>query len=208
MAGEVGVRRKSLLMATTNQGKQQEIRRILSDLPIDLVSPQDLGLELRVEETGDSYQENALIKARCFSATSGLAALADDSGLEVDALQGAPGIFSARFGGLATDFERNQLLLHKLQGIPAIARTASFVCCIAFRDCNAEEWTVEGRVDGFVSESIQTNAGFGYDPVFLPGSRGKTFGEMHPDEKDRCSHRGVALRLALPAIEKWSTLLQ
>jgi XTP/dITP diphosphohydrolase len=191
-----------ILMATNNQGKQCEFRHILADLPFALVAPQDIGLDLEVEESGQTFSENALLKARALVAGSGIPALADDSGLEVEILDAAPGIYSARFGGKETETERNDLLLRWLQDVPDERRKAEFVCVIGFASPYGDEWTVEGRVHGTITREPRGNHGFGYDPVFLVPEFHTTFAEMSPEQKNRLSHRRRALEKAHDRLRK------
>jgi XTP/dITP diphosphohydrolase len=181
-----------LLVATTNKGKIREIADILSDLGITIVSPADIGLKLDVEEDGTTFAENAAVKARAWSGASGLPALADDSGLCVDALQGRPGVMSARFAGKdAGDEDNISLLLKSLKGEKN--RTARFVCAAALALPSGELILAEGSYVGIISGEPMGNEGFGYDPVFFDPASGKTFAQMSPEEKNARSHRRRAL---------------
>ena len=184
----------TILIATNNVRKQEEIQEILADLPVVLVSPDDIEVRIEVAETGGTFSENAILKARAFAVAAGLPALSDDSGLEVEALDGAPGIHSARFGDLQSDRERNLLLLHRLQGIPDDMRAAEFVCVLALCLPDERVLTFEGRVQGTITRELRGDGGFGYDPLFLVKGTGKTYGELRPDQKNAISHRGRALR--------------
>lgn len=196
-------------MATGNAGKIAAIRRLLDDLPVRLYAPEQLGLRLEVDETGSTFSENALLKARSFRDASGMAALADDSGLCVDALGGAPGLYSARFGGLYhSAAEKNRLLLDMMKQIPAERRGAEFISVIAYASDPGQEWTVEGRVRGFIADRIRGEHGFGFDPVFLPPEYDRTFAELTPDEKDLISHRGIAMRRARDHLKNGAALLE
>ncbi|WP_052888341.1 XTP/dITP diphosphatase [Thermogemmatispora carboxidivorans] len=195
---------RRLLLATSNGAKLEELRTLFSDLPFHVVSPVDIGLRLEVEETGQTFRENAELKARAYAKASGLLALADDSGLEIDALGGAPGVYSARFMGQETPYEeRFRFILQRLQGLPPEQRTARFRCCIAI----AEPWgycrTVEGVVEGQIAEEPRGSNGFGYDPIFLVPELGKTTAELSPEEKHRISHRGRAAQLARRLLASW-----
>lgn len=181
-----------LLAATTNKGKIREIAGILSDLGIEVVSPTEIGLDLDVKEDGATFEENAAIKARAWSKASGLPALADDSGLCVDALQGRPGVKSARFAGQnARDEDNISLLLNSLAG--ETNRAARFVCVAALALPSGELILAEGRYEGLITEEPRGNEGFGYDPVFFDPDSGKTFAQMSPEEKNARSHRRRAL---------------
>lgn len=164
---------------------------------VSVVTPAAIGLDLDVEETGSSFAENAAIKGEAFRAASGMVCVADDSGLEIDALGGDPGIYSARYGGPGlTDDDRNELVLSRLIDVPDEVRTARFVCAIAVaapgRPCTVFEGTVEGRI---ARRAIGAH-GFGYDPIFYFPPFGRTFGEVDAERKALVSHRGVALRKA------------
>lgn len=184
-----------LLIATHNNKKKVELQRILSPLGIEVVTADEIGCELRdVEETGETFEENANLKAVAGCEDSGIACIADDSGLCVDYLNGEPGVFSARYSGVHGDDEANiDKLLNKLDGVSEPDRTARFVCaaCCAFPD--GKVITVRGECEGKILTERHGNGGFGYDPVFM--SDGKPFGEITAEEKDRMSHRGKALRL-------------
>jgi XTP/dITP diphosphohydrolase len=188
-----------LLLATNNAGKVREYRDILGDLPIELVTPAEIGLDLEVEETGTTYEENARLKALAFAQASGLIALADDSGLEVDALGGDPGMRSHRYarGG---DADRYHLLLERLQGVPVEERTARFRCVAAVATPAGEVYTVEGICPGVIIDDPRGTGGFGYDPVFLLPELGRTMAELAPQEKNRRSHRGRAGQTARPLL--------
>lgn len=191
-----------LLIASNNQGKAAEYRALLADTGWELVTPRDVGLHLEVEEAGADYAENARIKATAFAKASGLVALADDSGIEVDALGGAPGPLSARFGGEdASDEQRVALLLERLAGVPPEKRSARFRCLIAVARPEGEVALVEGRCEGRIAEAPRGEGGFGYDPVFLLPERGLTMAELPPQEKNAVSHRGRAARQARALLE-------
>lgn len=182
-----------VLIATHNLKKREELRRILLPLNIDVVMADEIGCELReAEETGETFEENALIKAKSGCEDSGLPCIADDSGLCVDALDGAPGIYSARYSG-GNDDDNNRLLIKNLENVPDEKRTAKYVCaaCCVFPD--GKTITVRGECHGTISREPNGNGGFGYDPFFKCGD--KFFGEISAEEKDKVSHRGKALRL-------------
>lgn len=186
-----------LLLATSNLGKQREYCELLAGVSWELVTPQELSLSLTVDETGDSYEANAIMKARSAAAASELMALADDSGLEVDALGGAPGLLSARFAGEGADDRRRwEYLLARLEGVPPERRTARFRCVIAIARPTGEVVTCEGTVDGFIAQEPRGEGGFGYDPIFLLPERALTLAELPPEEKNAMSHRGRAAEKA------------
>jgi XTP/dITP diphosphohydrolase len=193
-----------LLLATNNAGKVAELRRLLDGCGWQIVTPAEAGIELDVQETGSSYEENATKKALQYSQASGLVALADDSGLEVDALDGRPGVQSARYAGPdRTDAERVHKLLEELRDVPDERRTARFRAVIAIAAPDGRVETVEGAVEGRIARAPRGANGFGYDPVFLLPGRGLTAAELPSDEKDAISHRGVAARKARAVLEKW-----
>ena len=181
------------VLATHNPGKLREMGEILKDFGIEVVSPRDLGITVDVEETGTTFAENALLKAKAICQAAGLPAIADDSGLCVDALNGAPGVYSARYGGEGLDDKgRYMLLLSSLRGAPT--RAAHFACAVACAFPNGDTLTAEGRCDGSIAYAPLGEGGFGYDPVFLLPGTGKTFGQLTQEEKSAVSHRGRALK--------------
>lgn len=183
-----------LVLASKNPGKLRELQEILGSLGVEVLLESQVGLDLEVEETGTTFEENAFLKADAVMKASGLPAIADDSGLVVDALNGAPGVYSARFGGKESDAARTALLLEKLEGVPAEKRTARFVSAIACRLPDGRTFTAKGSCEGVVADAPRGQGGFGYDPVFLVPSLGKTFAELSAEEKNQISHRGAALR--------------
>jgi XTP/dITP diphosphohydrolase len=197
-------RSSTLLLATTSQGKLKEMREILDGVPLVLVSPGDLDLDLAVEETGATFRENAVLKAEAFARAAGLPALADDSGLEIDALGGAPGVYSARYAGAdATDADRVALVLSQLSGVPEAARTARFRCVMALATPAGLVDTVEGQCEGVIAFAPRGHNGFGYDPVFLLPQRGVTMAQLSQAEKHAISHRGQAGRAARSLLDRW-----
>ena len=181
------------VLATHNPGKLREMGEILKDFGIEVVSPRDLGITVDVEETGTTFAENAMLKARAICKAADLPAIADDSGLCVDALNGAPGVYSARYGGEGLDDRgRYMLLLSSLRGAPT--RAAHFACAVACAFPNGDTLTAEGRCDGSIAYAPLGDGGFGYDPVFLLPGTGKTFGQLSQEEKSAVSHRGRALK--------------
>jgi len=186
-----------LLLATGNRHKFNELKSLLRGIPYELVFPADIGINLNVEESGASFEENAKLKAQAFAGNSRLPSLADDSGLEVDALGGQPGIYSARYAGEnATDAERVEYLLSKLKDIPAGKRQARFRCVIAIAFPNGEVKLFSGECPGEITLSPRGEHGFGYDPIFYLPQLGKTMAEIPPEFKNQISHRGRAAAYA------------
>jgi len=192
-----------LLLATNNAGKVREYRELLRGLPFQLVSPVEEGIKVEVEETGDRYEANAGLKATTLAGKSCLLVLADDSGLEVDALGGEPGIRSARYAGEgASDEARLDYLLGKLVNVPADKRTARFVCVIAIAAPGGEVDYCSGECRGHIALEPHGEKGFGYDPVFLPAGSDKTMAELSMAMKNRISHRAKAARKAYRLLQR------
>jgi len=190
-----------LVLATQNEGKVSEFKQFLAGFDIDIKSLADFGPIPSVEEDGDDFEENALTKARFTARVLGFPALADDSGLMVKALDGAPGVYSARYAGAkATDKENNLKLLSALRGIED--RQAAFMCVIAIAVPRGPALIYEGRCEGLVTEDMRGHQGFGYDPVFYYPPLEKTFAEMPQEEKNRISHRGKAMAQLKNELEK------
>jgi XTP/dITP diphosphohydrolase len=190
-----------LLLATNNKGKLEELRQLFSVIPFDLISPSDIGLNLDVHESGKTYATNARLKARAFADASGLLTLADDSGLEVDALNLEPGVRSSRYSGGGAA-ENNALLLKKLSGVPEGKRTARFRCAVALCVPGRPPILADGKVEGRIGFVGKGEKGFGYDPLFIPDGFTVTFAEMSDAEKNALSHRGNALKNLLEKIRK------
>ena len=183
-----------VVLATKNAGKAKEIGRMLEGSGVEIISLEGFPEVELPPETGKTMKENALLKARAAAGATGLPALADDSGLEVDFLGGAPGVYSARYSGeKATDEENWKKLLRELEGVPAEKRAARFRCAIALVGFDAEEHLFEGVFEGLIAEAPIGNGGFGYDPVFFVPEAGRTAAELAPDEKNRISHRARAI---------------
>ncbi len=182
-----------ILIATTNPGKLREIRLILSGLPHEFVSLADLGRIPEPEETGATFGENARQKALYYAGATGLTTVAEDSGLEIDALDGAPGVYSSRYNG-ATYPEKFEHIYAALRARGAGASAARFVCALALARDGRVVFEARGTVDGLVSEAPRGTHGFGYDPIFLHPPSGRTLGELEDDEKRAISHRGQAFR--------------
>jgi XTP/dITP diphosphohydrolase len=195
---------RALLLATTNRHKLEEYSAIFSDIRFELLSLYDVRLDINVEETGTTFAENAVLKAQTYAQATGLLSLADDSGLEIDALGGAPGVYSARFAGVNTSYEeRFRLIEQQLQGLPMEQRTARFRCSIALAEPSGYYRVVEGVIEGQIAESPRGDHGFGYDPIFLVPELGKTTAELTPDQKNRISHRGRAAQKARILLANW-----
>lgn len=192
-----------LLVATHNAGKLEEIKALLSGLSVELVMPAQLNLDLDVEETGGTYAENATLKASAYARASGLISLADDSGLEVDALDGQPGIHSARFAPWpgASDADRRKLLLAKLQAMPR-PWTARFRCVVAIASPSGQVRFAEGVCQGEIIPEERGVNGFGYDPIFFIPELGKTMAELDMQEKNALSHRGRAVKAARSILDQ------
>jgi len=193
---------RRVVLATRNPAKLAELRRILAEdvdvADVELVGADEVDLP-PVDETGTTFEENALLKARSAVEACGLPAIADDSGLVVDALEGEPGVRSARYAGTPGDDAANlQLVLERLHDKPG--RSAHFVCAAALVAPDGREWTTEGTIEGHIVDGPRGEAGFGYDPVFLPLGELRTTAEMEPAEKDAISHRGKALQALRAAL--------
>jgi len=189
-----------VVVATRNRGKLVEIAELFRDVGLDLVSIDDLAPSAELREDGDTFEANALAKARQASLACGLPAIADDSGLEVDALGGAPGVYSARYAGLpSNDARNNAKLLKELAGVPPERRQGRFRCVAAFVD-GARELVRAGAVEGVILEEPRGDGGFGYDPLFLVPSLGRTMAELPLDVKNGLSHRGAAFRALAAAL--------
>jgi len=192
-----------LLIATNNPGKLREYKELLAGLPLTLTTPAQEGVSIEVKETGNTFKENAIIKATAYARASGLVTLADDSGLEVDALGGEPGVRSARYAGEgASDEDRYRLLLSRLEGVPWEKRTARFRCVIAIATPTGEVYTVEGKCEGLIAMKPVGTHGFGYDPVFYLPRLGLTMAQVPLSVKNRLSHRAQAARRAREILDQ------
>lgn len=195
---------KRIIFATGNQNKMKEIHMILADLGIPIYSMKEAGIDIDIVEDGSTFEENAVIKAEAIARLlPDDIILADDSGLEIDYLDKAPGIYSARFAGVDTSYDiKNQMLLDKLKGVPDEKRTARFVCAIAAALPDGTVETVRGTIEGIIGYEIAGKNGFGYDPIFYVPEYGCTTAEMNPDQKNELSHRGKALRAMRKILEE------
>jgi XTP/dITP diphosphohydrolase len=195
-----------LLIATNNPGKMVEIQALLGERKVELLTPAQLGIELEVVENGKTYAENALLKGRAYARAAGLITLADDSGLEVETLDGQPGLHSARYVNRpgATDADRRLELLEQLKGKPRPWR-ACFRCCVAVVTPEGKAELAEGACEGEIIPEERGQNGFGYDPIFLIPGVGKSMAELSMVEKNQLSHRAEAVKAALPILEKYLT---
>lgn len=194
---------KRMIVATGNAGKLNEIREILADLDLEIISMKEAGLFEEVDETGTTFEENALLKCRAIAAKTDDFVLADDSGLVVDALNGEPGIYSSRYMGEDVSYDiKNANILERMEGVPEEKRSARFVCAVAAILPDKREYVVRGEMEGLIGHEIKGEHGFGYDPIFFLPEYGKTSAEIMPEEKNQISHRGRALRLMLKTLKE------
>ena len=185
-----------IIFATKNEGKVKEVKRMLKDLGADVFTMTEAGIDIDIEEDGETFEENALIKAKAVMEKSGCLVLADDSGLEIDYLNGDPGIKSARYMGHDTSYDiKNERILKLLEGVPEEERTARFVCAIAAAFPDGRTVTVKGTMEGIIGYEQKGENGFGYDPIFYVPEIGKYSAELPLKEKNKISHRGKALLL-------------
>lgn len=186
---------KKIIFATGNEGKMREVRMILADLGRPLLSMKEAGVQADIVEDGKTFEENAIIKAKAVMELTGQIAMADDSGLVIDALNGEPGIYSARYMGEDTSYDKkNQNLIDRLEGVPEEKRTARFVCAIACALPDGTVLTSEGVMEGIIGYESRGENGFGYDPIFYLPEYGVSSAELTPEKKNELSHRGKALR--------------
>lgn len=195
--------KRKIVFATGNAGKMREIKEILSDTDWEVVSMKEIGADVEIEEDGTTFEENAAIKARAVAAVCGEIVLADDSGLEVDALNKEPGIYSARYMGEDTPYAvKNANIINRLEGIPEESRTARFVCAIAAVFPDGKEIITHGEIEGRIDYEEKGENGFGYDPIFYVPEFGRTTAELSDLEKNSISHRGKALRKMKEELKK------
>lgn len=191
-----------IIFATGNKGKLKEINEIMAGTEYEIVSMKDAGYDIEVEETGTTFEENALIKARAVAEASGCLTLSDDSGLEIDYLGKAPGVQSARFLGHETSYDiKNEYILKQLEGVPVEKRTARYVCSIAAVWPNGESRVVTETFEGYIGFEQKGSNGFGYDPIFMVPEYNKTDAELDPEIKNKIGHRGKALRRMKAVLE-------
>ena len=186
---------RKIIFATGNEGKLREIRDIMSDMDVEIISMKEAGIKVDIDENGDTFEENALIKARAIAAYTNELVMADDSGLEVDYLNKEPGVYSARYLGEDTSYDiKNQAILDRMQGVPREKRGARFVCAIAAVTPEGEELVVRETIEGYIGEQAAGTKGFGYDPIFYVEELGCSTAELPEEKKNEVSHRGKALR--------------
>ena len=186
---------KRIIFATSNEGKMKEIRLIMADSGYEVVSLKEAGISADIEENGTTFEENAVIKASAIAKLTGGLAMADDSGLEVDYMDKAPGIYSARFLGEDTSYDiKNNYILDKLKNVPLKERSARFVCAIALADAEGNAITKRATIEGYIGYEIKGENGFGYDPIFMVPEYDKTTAELSIEEKNKISHRAKALK--------------
>ena len=201
--GDLSIEKRTLLVATHNKGKVKEYQELLKDLDASWIGLDDVGIGWDVEETGTTFGENAVLKATSYAVASGMLTLADDSGLEVDALGGQPGVHTARFGGEGLNSEqRYRLLLQKLEQAPWEQRTARFRCVVSLADAGGVLATASGTIEGHIALAPSGNEGFGYDPVFYVLQEQATMAQLPADVKNRISHRARALSALKPRLVK------
>ena len=192
-----------IVLASNNKDKVKEVKQILKDY--DIVSLKDAGISVDVEENGTTFEENALIKARAIAKLTGKMTMADDSGLEIDYLDKAPGVYSARFMGHDTSYDiKNKALIEKLEGVEGKDRSCRFVCAIAVVFPDGRELVKRGTMEGLLAKEISGDNGFGYDPIVYLPEYGKTSASLSPEEKNKISHRGKALALIKEELKKYA----
>ena len=192
---------KSIILASNNKDKVKEVKEILKGY--DIISMKEAGIDVDIEENGTTFEENALIKARAIMKLTGQITMADDSGLEIDYLNKAPGVYSARFMGHDTSYDiKNKALIQKLEGVKGRDRSGRFVCAIAVCFPDGREIVKRGTMEGLIAEEIKGDNGFGYDPIVYLPEYGRTSGELAPEEKNKIRHRGKALALIKEELDK------
>ena len=192
---------KSIILASNNKDKVKEVKEILKGY--DIISMKEAGIDVDIEENGTTFEENALIKARAIMKLTGQITMADGSGLEIDYLNKAPGVYSARFMGHDTSYDiKNKALIQKLEGVKGSDRSGRFVCAIAVCFPDGREIVKRGTMEGLIAEEIKGDNGFGYDPIVYLPEYGRTSGELAPEEKNKISHRGKALALIKEELDK------
>ena len=192
---------KSIILASNNKDKVKEVKEILKGY--DIISMKEAGIDVDIEENGTTFEENALIKARAIMKLTGQITMADDSGLEIDYLNKAPSVYSARFMGHDTSYDiKNKALIQKLEGVKGSDRSGRFVCAIAVCFPDGREIVKRGTMEGLIAEEIKGDNGFGYDPIVYLPEYGRTSGELAPEEKNKISHRGKALALIKEELDK------
>lgn len=195
---------KQVIIATQNKGKAKDFEALFGPLGYEVLTLRDVAKDMDVEETGVTFEENAILKAEAVAEALQTTVIADDSGLEIDALNGEPGVYSARYAGEAKSDEANiEKVLTKLEGVPEEQRTARFRCVLAIASPNKETVTYSGSCEGMILSERRGDHGFGYDPIFFVPNEGKAMAELLPEEKAAISHRGNALRELEKAMPEW-----
>jgi len=198
---------KRIVFATGNAGKVKEIQMIMADMGMEVVSMKEAGITIDIEEDGNTYEENAILKARAVAACTDDIVMADDSGLEIDYLNKEPGIYSARYMGEDTSYRvKNANLIARLEGVPDEERTARFVCAIAAVLPDGTELTTRATIEGRIDYAEKGSNGFGYDPIFYVPQFGKTTAELTEEQKNQVSHRGKALELMKEELKKYENI--
>ena len=194
---------KKIVVATQNKGKVKEIKEILADLPVEVKTMGEVGIDIDVEENGTTFEENATIKAETISRLTDVLVIADDSGLEIDYLNKEPGIYSARYLGKDTPYEiKNQMIIDRLEGVPKEKRTARFVCAMALAEAGKETVTTYATIEGYIGDHAEGENGFGYDPIFFVDELGTSTANISLEAKNEISHRAKALRSMAPKIKE------
>lgn len=195
---------KKIIFASNNEGKIKEVKQICSDMNVEIISMKEAGIELDIDESGSTFEENALIKAEAIMNVTGQITIADDSGLEVDYLGGEPGVYSARYMGHDTSYDiKNQAIIERLKGVEEKDRTARFVCAMAAVFPDGRHFTTRGTMEGIIDYEIKGSNGFGYDPIVYLPQYHKTSAELSPEEKNKISHRGEALEKLKKQLTKY-----
>lgn len=194
---------KRIVVATQNKGKVKEIKEMLEGLPVEVKTMGEVGIDIDVEETGVTFEENAVLKAEAISKLTDALVIADDSGLEIDYLNKEPGVYSARYLGKDTPYEvKNQIILDRLKDVPKEARTARFVCAMALCEEGKETYTTSGVIEGYIGYQSEGENGFGYDPIFFVDELGTSTANISMEEKNKISHRAKALKQIIKKIKE------
>lgn len=194
---------KKIVVATQNKGKVKEIKEILADLPVEVKTMGEAGIDIDVEENGTTFEENAIIKAEAISKLTDALVIADDSGLEIDYLNKEPGIYSARYLGKDTPYDiKNQIIIDRLEGVPKEKRTARFVCAMALAEAGKETVTTYATIEGYIGDHAEGENGFGYDPIFFVDELGTSTASLSLEAKNEISHRAKALRAMVVKIKE------
>ena len=194
---------KRIIVATQNKGKVKEIKEMLGDLPVEVKTMGEVGIDIDVEETGTTFEENAVLKAEAISKMVDALVIADDSGLEIDYLNKEPGVYSARYLGKETPYEvKNQIILDRLKDVPKEQRTARFVCAMALCENGKETFVTRGTLEGYIGHQPEGQNGFGYDPILFVEALGTSTANISLEEKNKISHRAKALKQIIEMIKE------